>query len=57
MEVSDRLYPRGKSYWYTLEMWPDGPQSRSGRGGEEKKIPLLPLPEILTAFNNFYSIR
>jgi hypothetical protein len=30
------LYPRGKSPWYPLDRRLGGPQSRSGRGGEEK---------------------
>jgi hypothetical protein len=30
------LYPQGKSPWYPLGRKLDGPQSRSGRGGEEK---------------------
>jgi hypothetical protein len=30
------LYPQGKNPWYPLDMRLGGPQSRSGRGGEEK---------------------
>jgi hypothetical protein len=30
------LYPQGKSSWYPLDRRLGGPQSRSGRGGEEK---------------------
>jgi hypothetical protein len=30
------LYPQGKRSWYPLDRRPGGPQSRSGRGGEEK---------------------
>jgi hypothetical protein len=30
------LYPKGKSPWYPLDRKLGGPQSRSGRGGEEK---------------------
>jgi hypothetical protein len=30
------LYPHGKSPWYQLDRRLGGPQSRSGRGGEEK---------------------
>jgi hypothetical protein len=30
------LYSQGKSPWYTLGRRLGGPQSRSGRGGEEK---------------------
>jgi hypothetical protein len=33
------LYPKGKSPWYVLDRRLSGLQSRSGRGGEEKKIP------------------
>jgi hypothetical protein len=41
MEVSGQLhapplYPRGKSLRYLLDRRLGGPQSRSGRGGEEK---------------------
>jgi hypothetical protein len=30
------LYPQGNSSWYPLDKRLGGPQSRSGRGGEEK---------------------
>jgi hypothetical protein len=30
------LYPQGKSPWYPVDRRLGGPQSRSGRGGEEK---------------------
>jgi hypothetical protein len=30
------LYPQGKSPWYPFDRTLVGPQSRSGRGGEEK---------------------
>jgi hypothetical protein len=45
MEVSGQLharplYPQGKSPWYLLDRRLDGPQSRSGRGGEEKNSQL-----------------
>jgi hypothetical protein len=30
------LYPQGKNPWYPLDKRLGGPQSRSGRGGEEK---------------------
>jgi hypothetical protein len=41
MEVSGQftprpLYPQGESPWYPLDRRLGGPQSRSGRGGEEK---------------------
>jgi hypothetical protein len=38
------LYPQGKSPWYPLDRRLGGPQSRSGRGGEEKNS--QPSPEI-----------
>jgi hypothetical protein len=46
MEVSDQitslpLYPRGKSPHCPLDRRLCGPQSRSERGGEHKKIPAL----------------
>jgi hypothetical protein len=49
MEVSGQLHApaalsQGKSPWYPLERRLDGPQSRSGRGGEEKNS--QPLPGI-----------
>jgi hypothetical protein len=43
MELSGQLYPQGKSPLYPL----GEPESRSGRGGEEKKNSLL-LPGIET---------
>jgi hypothetical protein len=39
-----RLTPQGKSLWYPLDRRLGGPQSRSGRGGEEKNS--QPLPGI-----------
>jgi len=36
------LYPRGKSPWYPLDRRICGPQSRSGRDGEEKNSQPLP---------------
>jgi hypothetical protein len=36
MEVGGQLYPQGKGPWYPLDRRLGGPQSRSGRGGEEK---------------------
>jgi hypothetical protein len=49
MEVSVQLrgpaaLPQGKSPWYPLDRRLGGPQSRSGRGGEEKNS--QPPPEI-----------
>jgi len=35
------LYPQGKSPWYPLDERLGGPQSRSGRSGEEKNSPPL----------------
>jgi hypothetical protein len=47
MEVSGQLHapailPPGKSPWYPLDRMLRGPQSRSGRGGEEKNSQPLP---------------
>jgi hypothetical protein len=47
MEVSGQLHapatlPPGKKLWYPLDRRLGGPQSRSGRGGEEKHSQLLP---------------
>jgi hypothetical protein len=36
------LYPKGKSSWYPLERRLGGPQSRFGRGREEKNYQPLP---------------
>jgi hypothetical protein len=41
------LYPQGKSPWYLLDRRLGGPQSRSGRGGEEKNSQPLPWLELL----------
>jgi hypothetical protein len=43
------LYPQGKSPWYPLDRRLGGPQSRSGRGSEEKNsqpLPGLGLPIV-----------
>jgi hypothetical protein len=43
------LYPQGKSTWYPLDRRMGGPQSHSGRGGEEvnsQPLPGLELPII-----------
>jgi hypothetical protein len=40
------LYPLGKELRYSLDRRLGGTQSRSGRGGEEKKIPSLLLTGI-----------
>jgi hypothetical protein len=45
MEVSGQLHPKGKSLWYSLDRRLEWPQSRSGRGGEEKNSQLLPRLE------------
>jgi hypothetical protein len=47
MEVSGQLHALaalllGKSPWYPMEKRQGGPQSRSGRGGEENKSQPLP---------------
>jgi hypothetical protein len=39
------LYPQGKSSWYPLDRRLGGPQTRSGRGGEEKNSQTLPALE------------
>jgi hypothetical protein len=43
MEVSGQVHasatlPQGNSPWYALDRSLGGPQSRSGRGGEEKNF-------------------
>jgi hypothetical protein len=43
------LYPRGKSPWYLLHKRLGGPQSRSGRGGEEKNS----QPRLESSFITF----
>jgi hypothetical protein len=40
------LYPQGKSSWYPVDRRLGGPQSRSGRGGEEKKFPAPRTPIV-----------
>jgi len=40
------IYSRGKSPPYPLDRKLGGPQSRSGRGGEEKRIPSFPPQEL-----------
>jgi hypothetical protein len=37
-----RFTPQGKSPWYPLDRSLGGPQSRSGRGGEQKNSQLPP---------------
>jgi hypothetical protein len=42
------LYSHGNSPWYPLHRWLGGPQSQSGRGGEEKNSqPLLGLEHTI----------
>jgi hypothetical protein len=41
MEVSGQLHPQGKSPWYPFDRRLGGPQTRSGRGREEKNSQLL----------------
>jgi hypothetical protein len=43
------LYPQGKSLWFPLDRRLGGPQSRSGRCGEEKNPPPPNHPVILEA--------
>jgi hypothetical protein len=52
-----QLYLQGKSLWYTLDRRLDGPQSRSGRGGEEKNFQPLPglEPPIIQAIAQLYT--
>jgi hypothetical protein len=38
------LYPQAKSPWYQLDKRLGGHQSRSGRGGKEKKGKVVPVP-------------
>jgi hypothetical protein len=45
------LYPQGKSPWYQLDRRLGGPQSRSGRGGEEKNS--QPLPGLEPTINHY----
>jgi hypothetical protein len=50
------LYPQGKSPWYPLDRRLDGPQSRSGRGGEEEnslRLPALEPPIIQTVAQRY----
>jgi hypothetical protein len=61
MEVSGQLHgPAGltqsKSPWYTLDRRLGGPQSRSGRGGEEKNSQFLPElePPIIKTIPSTY---
>jgi hypothetical protein len=54
-----RLYSQGKSPWYSLDRRLDGPQSRSGRGGEEIGFNIIPhlrlgLPSGLIPSNTVY---
>jgi hypothetical protein len=51
MEVSGQFQtpaalPPGKEPQYPLDRGPSGPQSRSGPGDKEKRIPSPSLPEI-----------
>jgi hypothetical protein len=41
-----QLYPQGKRPWYQSDRRLGGPQSRSGRGGEEKNSQALPGLEL-----------
>jgi hypothetical protein len=62
MEVSGLLHgpaalPQGKSPWHPLDRRLGGPQSRSGRGGEEKTSQPLPgfEPPIIQAVAQRYT--
>jgi hypothetical protein len=46
------LYPRKKSLRHPVDRRLGGLQSLSGRGGEETKIPSLPLPGIEPRLSN-----
>jgi hypothetical protein len=46
--VPQPLYPQGKIPWYPFDRRLGWPQSRSGRGGEEKNSQPLPRIELLT---------
>jgi hypothetical protein len=43
--MSQPLYPQGKSPWHPPDRRPGEPQSKSGRGGEEKNSHALPRLE------------
>jgi hypothetical protein len=51
------LYPQGRSPWYPLYRRLGGPQSRSGRGGEEKNSqPMQGLePQIIQTVAQCYT--
>jgi hypothetical protein len=53
------LYLQGKSPWYPLDRKLDGPQSRPGRGGEEKNSQPLPglEPPIIQPVAQRYTIE
>jgi hypothetical protein len=62
MEVSCQIHapttlPQGKSSWYPFDRRPDEPQSRSGRGGEEKNSEPLPglEPPIIQSIAQRYT--
>jgi hypothetical protein len=54
-----RFYPQGKSPRYPLDRRLGGPQSRSGRGGEEKNSQPLPElePSIIKPITQRYTIQ
>jgi hypothetical protein len=51
------LYPQGRSPWYSLARRLGGPQSLSGRGGEEKNSQPLPglEPPIIQPVDQRYT--
>jgi hypothetical protein len=53
------LYPQGKSSWYALDRRLGWPQSRSGRGGEEKNFQPLPglEPPIIQPIAQSYTTK
>jgi hypothetical protein len=40
------MHLQEKNLWYPLDRRLDGPQSQSGHGGKEIKVPSFPLLEI-----------
>jgi hypothetical protein len=58
VSLPSHFNPRGKSPWYPLDRNLDGPQSRSGRGGEEKNSQSLPglEPPIMQLVTKRYTI-
>jgi hypothetical protein len=51
------LYPQGRNPWYPVDKRLGGPQSRYGRGGEEKNSQPLPVfePPIIQPVAQLYT--